>query len=334
MSDDLQEVLRQAVGKKIPTARLHTIKWPTQIKSSLDGDCCKIHLLAKSVTANMQGDAAAFEGWVLVIKAWLADVGIRRVEMSWEHPVESNGHYQRFLYRVIRFSRLFSWFLVSSESKSELMRSDLLEVDGAIIDKPFCLNTEGKRDSIIDKQAYTSEVRIIEFSEMSEHETEMLFMANSSPLLRCVFAEDGQELRRQLPVGVFDGVPKKEASVFTHGKSAVDLWAVNSEKVVLFELKKPTGNKRVGAISELFFYMNVISDLRDGAIQLPDDRKHDLFRDKKVEGYLLLGEVHPLLSEDVFTELNAGLAQMQSHMGLVSYGACDKQGLWCKKVYQ
>lgn len=340
MNEVLQETLRQAVLNKAPKILAHTIKWPSRIqvlKLNDGAGCCKIHLPKEAVISNMQEDATAFEGWALVIKAWLVNDGITSVELSWDDPGTSddqNGHYQRFLYRVIRFIQMFDWFSVSDEQNKLLLKSRVLELDGTVKTGNFYLNTEGNRENNILEVRRKQK----EFDEMTEHEAELLFISNNTSLLRSVFGSHEAELNRQLPVGVFDGPPSKKANcpIFSHGKSAIDLWATNSEKVALFELKKPVGNKRVGAISELFFYVNVVSDLQKGKFKVNADEKHEKFKGKKIEGYLLLGEnnLHPLLSKEVFTEINNGLAKIDCTMGLISYGYCDETSAWCRNEYQ
>jgi hypothetical protein len=63
----------------------------------------------------MQTDASAFEGWALVLMRW-ADV--KKITISWQDPrafIQSDsketharsGHYNRFLFRVDRFSEIF-----------------------------------------------------------------------------------------------------------------------------------------------------------------------------------------------------------------------------------
>ena len=47
--------------------------------------------------------------------------------------------------------------------------------------------------------------------------------------------------------------------IFTGGKSAIDLIGIRDDTLVLFELKK-SGNRKVGAVSELLFYASVMRD--------------------------------------------------------------------------
>ena len=172
---------------------------------------------------------------------------------------------------------------------------------------------------------------------MTEPETELFFMNHQRPLLESVLGTDDSELERQLPVGVFDGFPSKKTDcpIFSHGKSAVDLWTASKDKVILFELKKPKGNKKVGAISELFFYVNVINDLKSENFKIEDNTKREKIRGKKIEGYLLLGEnnSHPLLSELVLSEINKGLSKINCTIGLVIYGHSEEHYVKCRKEY-
>lgn len=63
---------------------------------------------------------------------------------------------------------------------------------------------------------------------------------------------------RQLPVGLFAGGVKRANSVFTGGKSAIDLWVRNEDTINVVELK--TNNPMMGIITEIFFYSNYVYD--------------------------------------------------------------------------
>ena len=84
---------------------------------------------------NMQDDAAAFEGWAVIIKTfWNTDCDYNvRIDISDDEMVElpdpkdvfiekkdsevSSGHYGRFLYRANKFSEEFDWVCLSEKIK-------------------------------------------------------------------------------------------------------------------------------------------------------------------------------------------------------------------------
>lgn len=64
-----------------------------------------ITMKEKGLLANMQSDAAAFEGWALAL---LCHCQVQRVQIDIDPIAKQDGpHYQRFLYRLKRFTDLF-----------------------------------------------------------------------------------------------------------------------------------------------------------------------------------------------------------------------------------
>jgi hypothetical protein len=70
-----------------------------------------------ALKGNMQANRAAFEAWALALSVWC---DVKNVELDWnETPADQDCHFQRFLYRVAKFSRLFPWFRVSKPQALE-----------------------------------------------------------------------------------------------------------------------------------------------------------------------------------------------------------------------
>ena len=97
----------------------------------------------------------------------------------------------------------------------------------------------------------------------SEHALEVAMVGSQA--LRKAFARgapDGMSIMRQCPVGLFRDAVKRgsEYRIFTGGRSAIDLLAIDRTTLLLFELKNAK-NKKAGAISEAFFYACVMRDV-------------------------------------------------------------------------
>jgi hypothetical protein len=211
-----------------------SLKLPGNLELDENDGLVKISLAASDVTKNLQEDAAAFEGWILGIKAIMNDW---KFCLYWRVPENAdNRHYQRFLYRVDRFNSFFGgkdgWFSFGAECSLEALRIKCEKAH-------YQLNcpTPGTRTN----DSKSSRENLLENA-----------IINGQPLsLKEMFAID--KLKRQLPVGVFDGEVSKQAAIFTGGKSAVDVWGISSDKsLVIFELKADD-NEKVGVISEAFF---------------------------------------------------------------------------------
>src|SRR5215472_6730224 len=77
-----------------------SIKLPSGISFVGNGEQVEL-LLRAGITANMQDNAAAFEGWSLALRRWC------NVEFLWrwtppaaDAPISQRRHYERFLYRA------------------------------------------------------------------------------------------------------------------------------------------------------------------------------------------------------------------------------------------
>ena len=84
-------------------------KLPSNIDVKISGDCLFINLKGKGVIANMQTDESAFEGWCIVLKAALPEIG--SVILDWDSPAYIAGkenvqkaHYTRFLMRAAKWT--------------------------------------------------------------------------------------------------------------------------------------------------------------------------------------------------------------------------------------
>jgi hypothetical protein len=117
MTDDhANRVLAKAEWEKMlrdfvlcRTGKRRDVKLPAETDIKISGNLAdvRITLTNNAITSNMAEDKSAVEGWALVLMSWC---GVQNVVVSWgkpPHDSEGKLHYQRFLYRMQRFSTLF-----------------------------------------------------------------------------------------------------------------------------------------------------------------------------------------------------------------------------------
>lgn len=245
---------------------------------------------------NMQEDSAAFEGWALALYVHYLDrSGNICLEIPEDVPPASDAlymeyrHYSRFLYRVLRFSQ-YPWF-----HPSDRLRERADDFRG-----------------FLERYTFTNNVPSGPAGEKETLESiiEDYFSRDDALKKRL----NANEIFRQLPVGLFRGNVARENRVFTGGASAIDLWTVSGDFLTVLELKAG-GNKKMGALTELFFYANYVCDM----FVKQDNRFHPNTQcggrgyqallsssPKEVHAYLLLDKesLHPLITPAVLEELN------------------------------
>lgn len=263
------------------------IKIPKGITFNIEGDSVKMKLSEKAVSSNMQNDDGAFEGWALVLKRW---GNYKNVIVSWEKPdLIANGHYQRFLFRLKHFSQDFNkWFSIDKDCQLFL---DDLKLKQA---EKYLLNIPSKRG---DKVSPNPEAILEDRFVNNDLRESLMNISNAVSVYR------------QLPVGVFENKVSKSASIFTGGKSAIDIWGFNKEnELLVFELKADN-NEKVGIISELYFYVCVLQMVRTQAFKHENciaENEHLLKipATKKIKAYFLSPTLHPLVDKEILVLLN------------------------------
>lgn len=288
MSAGIAQALRSATGNP-------GIKLPKYISFSISGSALTIDIREQECTCtsgrkerlnatcnNMQTDNAAFEGWAVCLKAWLDE--IETVHLRWDTPAEGNKHYNRFLYRVLRFCEAFpGWFSVSEENMKEVER--------------FAEDLSGLRNNSFSK---APELKAKHGGGFGETEMEFRMANEFDDKLREHFGICS--IDRQFPIGV----KKDGKQFFTGGLSAIDLWGLGQDSISVIELKYNEGehtNRKVGIISELFLYSCVIRDIIKGVISAPGScpkLTEKAFYDNcgnivRVKAEMLSNGYHPLL---------------------------------------
>jgi len=224
-----------------------SIKLPSGISFVGEGEEVQLFLSAESVMANMQSNAAAFEGWCLALRRW-CEV---EVVLQWTPPPAATAshqqHYERFLYRAARFQSLFDWFRIE-----ESLYAVEVGAARALGHTPLFLNVGGARGP---EQKSTPE-------DKAERALELWLLKSSDFAAHYGFANGARD--RHLPVGLFsENPPSRRSQIFPGGQASIDLVCLDDDTLWLFELKAKK-NIPVGTVTELFFYTSVIRDALSG----------------------------------------------------------------------
>ena len=304
------------VLNKIKAQIGNNIRFPKYISFSIEGNRLFVNIVAKGVTANMQTDSSAFEGWIICLMACLSNE-ICDVVLSWEIPVFDEGekdntlkqHYNRFVFRAMMFEKVYNWVTVSSVNRDEINRLKI-KLSHAVINYPKSESKEKvsdngkvhKGEAILERQLVT-------------------IMRESFPITD-----------HQLPVGLFDRTVKTRKALTPRGASQIDIWQLDHGVLRIFELKDKENNS-IGIISELMFYVYVMCLLVRDKIKFPDslsnEKKNirhinDLYASivadevKSIEAVFLIFKFHPLIEQrkdDVMRILNEGMNKIRVSFG-------------------
>ena len=242
---------------------------------------------------NMQDTRACFEAWCLIIKAKTEEqkkepkleivLDVKDIkEADYDGKLPKNGHWGRFLYRILKFSEQYKyWFELSSTL-------------GKIKDKfQNYLDSHTFVTSAPDKKPKED----IANSNLESY-VDYLFCDSISAQKDILNLHSVTTIDRQLPVSLFEGSKSSTTGVFTGGKSAIDFWALNGDTINVYELK--SDNPMVGIITEIFFYSNYVHDVfisksldhGKGSVEIEDGtyRSYDKIKGnkgKQVKGIML-----------------------------------------------
>lgn len=289
---------------------------------------------------NMQDNAAAFEGWAAAIYAhYLAPINSkdsvkRKIILGLQEKIEDvqnidekQGHYNRFLYRAMKFTEEYSeWIKLDSSLQ------DTVDYFKKWFEKEDLINNEPSKNR-------TSNPSESSGNPSTESKVELFFTNQTSVNIRKKLLDNAnmqtEKLYRQLPVGLFKGKDNRSVirsnSFFTGGKSAIDLWAIDDEYIALFELK--TNNKMIGIITELFFYSEYVNDvfIRRNNIHCAksEDKDSDYYNlttdetaKKKIKAFFLTNELHPLITKEVIELLNVNNNDVIKYAD-IKYDLCE-----------
>ena len=275
------------------TEGLNDCELPGEIEFGGTQEEAILTLKGKSVAGNMQSDAAAFEAWSMAL---LVHGGATRVRVELEDGLarDPDKHTQRFLYRLGRFHELFPVDVNSyAQSAGAFVGTPLLNQPG----DSRRSDDEGDRLGTISKDSLTG------WEENLEKALEV------SPNLKKAFTRESQggfRIMRQWPVGLFESRVSDNTRVFPGRRSAIDLMGIDGSTLLLFELKKD-GNCKAGAVSEIFFYANVMRDALLGRFAFEDEHSpaslapitaKDVMLCTDIRAIILAPRLHPLIYND------------------------------------
>lgn len=272
---------------------------------------------------NMQYDPACFEGWAVILKTYVIDIYPQcydKVQLSCPNIIltkDTKVHLMRFLYRVLRFSEQYDWFTMDDEL------ADVINSFKPYLQKRLVNNYPNPFDSKAPAKINESTIELLLSKKPTDGTDKTLYTYFN----KIGIPNDGLTIDRQLPVGLFIRTKDSDTRFFPGGKAAIDLWGLTQTKpndFYLFELKyskETSKNKKVGIISETFFYANYMVDLLDknGAFTINEDAEQKLrnystiveFKHKelnKIHAVMLVnkGQIHPAITQELLAVLNQG----------------------------
>lgn len=261
--------------------KIKSLRLPSTIDFSVKEKTLYI-IVNKGSGMNMQENSSSFEGWAACLKFNLPEL-IEEVNINWDiNTVTRNLHYNRFLYRVWKFINTYPWAKCNNKDVVGFNTADW------VINYP---KQEAK-----------------EKAENPEAKLERVFISSHESHYDCIC--------NQLPVGLFKKEVRRDTRVTPGQNSQIDIWAIRKETLNIFELKVDT-NRSVGIISELMFYVNVMSDLSNGLIKFYGETKirnfdklYKSINEHKINiilGHFLTNNLHPLITPCVLRGLNTSL---------------------------
>ena len=305
------------------------VKKPRDLNIEETGDKIRIILDGNKVTGdNMQIPANAFEGWAVAIRACLLDMKLDQNVVLDVAPAISyiyektkgQGHLARFLYRAMRFDEQYDWFELSASLAREVDKFREFLKTGTFINN-IAVGEAGNTDRVEDEN--TVEEALAQEGVLKSVLSKTLDIGDNP-------------VYRQLPVGLFKNEVSKDNSIFTYGKSAIDLWTYNGTEINVVELKFK--NRMIGIITEIFFYSNFMYDLvtENGWFVIndaPDKIKARGYEKltssglyESINGIMLADKAkgfHPLVSEKAVKVLNdSNNSNISYHLETYEY-KCD-----------
>lgn len=280
-------------------AKQAAVQLPKSLNIFLEKTTLIIDIPTKRTLENMQTDGAAIESWIFLLKRWIPK--IEKVIIKWESlppdyiSTKENAiyHYQRFLYRMDKTSKAFPWVTIPPSNQLDLATSTFKTSKNLLMNTP---STKRATKTVVKKEleAYTE----------SELEALILFDPQTSNAFKQHF--NLKTIDYQLPVGIFEANISNSTRVFSGRKSAIDIWGIDQDdNCCLFELKKAQ-NRKVGVLSEMFFYAHILLDVLNKNIQFAQTNQYiqPILNAKKVKCFLLAPNSHPLIDKTVFQLMN------------------------------
>ena len=255
---------------------IDNIELTSKISFEKTGEKLYVTLTIKNAEANMQTDESAFEAWIICLKA---RKGYRNVFIGIsdkENWIGVTPQIRQFLYRLKKFGENYSWCKLSKEIQELIRKHDVANFQNLVLNHP----TTEAAEKAVNVEA--------QLERQFVYENKKNFVAMAT----------------QMPLGVFDNKISEGSRLLP--TSYLDIWSFDEKILSIYELKAK-GNKRVGIISELMFYCNIINDRVRGHISHTEAAYRIDVRGLKqflqaldsksilIKGVFLTDELHPLI---------------------------------------
>jgi hypothetical protein len=223
-----------------------TLDVPSSIVFGESDDGTTATMVIKKPCENMQNNAAAFEGWALLMKCRLkyekVIVSFSLLEWggSFDNLTLDERHYMRFLFRLWKFGGCMDWFEIA-----ESVKPAVTDFAATLLNSSPVANYP-ESSSNISKD-----------NRRKEQHVEKRLVKNKGAYINEQLTSHGCGFKispphDQLPNGLFKSVKSSITRIFPTGY--FDIWAINDiNELCIFELKVES-NADTGIISELFFY--------------------------------------------------------------------------------
>lgn len=255
--------------------------FPSDLDFNLENNRLEVILGSKSINNNMQNDSSAFEGWIICLMAMLNSNDTDRINevnirFSQEPNFENCSNKERqFYYRLFKAAQNYGWKIPEYDKIQEIVNA----LEGAILTTP---TTEAKKDA-----------------EDIEAKLERVYVE--------IHSNDNRTIYQQLPLGLFKDVVT-EANRLTP-TSFLDMWEIDDDNTLRIYELKAKNNKKVGILSELLYYVNIIDDFIQGKFKFRDSKKsyrgidklkeyQDKKSYKKIQGVFLADKLHPIIEQN------------------------------------
>lgn len=254
---------------------------PSNVGFTLENNQLEVVISNKSLDKNMQNDPSAFEGWIICLMAIFKNDAancIKSVNILFdETPTFDNcsSKDRQFYYRLYKAHKNYGWTIEACNKIEEITSWK---------NKNIVLTTPSDE---AQKEAANIEAKL-----------ERIFIENH--------ANGKRKIYQQLPLGLFnDNVAEKNRLLPT---SYLDMWEIDNNTLKLYELKAK-GNTKVGILSELIYYTNIIEDFIYGNYEFAkckrDYRGIDKLKEcqeekciKRIQGIFLTDGLHPMIANN------------------------------------
>lgn len=277
------------------------IRFPSELKVNKEDDCLTITLnhenrigvvKGNSKNVNLQDNSNCFEAWAVIFYVYIMkkqgtvimdttpDLKFPDIDL----PLDENRHYNRFLYRALRFSEQYPWFKIGENLKGKVEEFGKFLKDNTFRNHIRTDKSEARNgpESIVEKSfafggSHSDDRRGYRSGELWGYLEE-----------KGIKRYDNQEIYSQLRVGMW----KIGTEPNNKCQSNIDLWTISGDTICPIELK--TNKSMAGVISEIFFYSNYVYDFftsgnKDRENFVPNDTKEETdYNEPEDSGYGLL----------------------------------------------